>query len=81
MGYRHEMIGDKSSKVMKLVIYSNDTIDDELFKQNVKDYLVFLKNNNGVFLEKEEDFAKWYMKNKLNNKLVEKEIKTKTLKI
>lgn len=81
MGYRHEMIGDKSSKVMKIVIYSNDIIDDELFKQNVKDYLVFLKNNNGDFIEKEEDFAKWYMKNKLNNKLVEKDIKSKSLKI
>lgn len=80
MGYRNEII-DSKSKLIKFVIYSNDTIDTELFKQNVQDYLVFLKNNNGDFIEKEEDFAKWYMKNKLNNKLVEKDIKSKSLKI
>lgn len=81
MGYKHETINDKSSKVIKFVIYSNDIIDEELFKQNVQDYLVFLKNNNGDFIEKEEDFAKWYMKNKLNKKLIEKDIKIKSLKI
>lgn len=81
MGYRSEIISQKNTKEIKFIIYSNEEIDEELFKQNVKDYLVLIKNNNGKFIEKEEDFAKWYMKNKLSNKLIEKNIKNQAMKI
>lgn len=79
MGYKYELI-DKNENI-KVILSSNERIEDEIFKQTVKDYLVFIKNNNGKVLEDEVSFAKWYSKNKLDNKLIPKEIKDKKLKI
>lgn len=83
MGYRSQIVENKNGKDIELILYCNEVIEENTFKQHINDYMLTVKNNEGVFYEKQEDFAKWYMKNKLERKLVEKEtmVKTKSLKI
>lgn len=83
MGYKSQVVDAKNFKDLQLILYSNEPIDENTFKQHINDYMIQVKNNEGKFYEKEEDFGKWYMKNKLERKLVDKQTvtKTKTLKI
>lgn len=83
MGYKSQVVEAKNGKDLQLILSSNEPIDDNKFKQHINDYMILVKNNEGKFYEKEEDFGKWYMKNKLERKLVDKEntTKSKTLKI
>lgn len=79
MGYQHEAIIKVNN--IQIILSSNENINEDKYKQVVKDYLIFIKNNQGKVLESEEFFAKWYAKNKLDNKLPEKQNKVKTVKI
>lgn len=79
MGYKHESI--IKNNTVQVILSSNESINEDVYKQVVKDYLVFVKNSQGKVVENEEIFAKWYAKNKLDNKLPVKEIKVKTVKI
>lgn len=79
MGYKNEIV--TRTTTIKFILSSNDAIDEDLFKEVIKDYLLLVKNNQGKVLETEEIFAKWYSKNKLENKLIAKEVKIKPLKI
>ena len=81
MGYNQQLIANKGTSNIQFIISSNESLNEELFKQVVKDYLVYIKNNDGKTIETQENFAKWYMKNKLDNKLIEKDIKVKVNKI
>ena len=81
VGYNHQLIIEKGKTTIQFIISSNENLEDDMFKQVVKDYLVHIKNNDGKVIENQENFAKWYMKNKLDHKLVEKDIKSKSLKI
>ena len=51
-----------------------------LYQETIKDYLLFIKNNNGKLLN-ETEFSKWYMQNKLDKKLSEKNINSSKIKI
>ena len=78
LGYEYELFPNK--KEMIIVLSSNEEIKTELYQESVKDYLLFIKNNNRKTLG-EEDFSKWYMQNKLDKKLIEKNINIPKMKI
>ena len=78
LGYEYELFAGK--KEVLVVLSSNHEINAELYQETIKDYLLFIKNNNGKLLN-ETEFSKWYMQNKLDKKLSEKNINSSKIKI
>jgi len=78
LGYDYECF-NKNKEVL-VVLSSNEEIDGNLYKDTIKDYLLFVKNNDGKLLD-EKEFSKWYMQNKLEKKLAEKNINQSKMKI
>lgn len=78
LGYDYESFN--RNKEILVVLSSNEEINGNLYQETIKDYLLFLKNNDGKLLD-EKEFSKWYMQNKLDKKLAEKNINKSKMKI
>ena len=79
-GYKNQIIENNPNNTEILIISSSPIKNIDIIKNTVFDYIYYLKSNNN-HITTEEDFSKWYLKNKIENDLKMKGNKISSKKI